>query len=130
MIDKGERNMDMKSETWRWIQELFDKHEAEQVAYLDFSGICHDCRGPAAVTVHRFNDGKIEVNGGAIHKIRQSDFPYFKCEHCLEADPVFRNFQPCEVFTRVVGYMRPVKQWNKGKKAEYAIRKNFNTDCA
>ncbi len=28
----------------------------------------------------------------------------------------------CEVYTRVVGYLRPVEQWNKGKKAEYANR--------
>jgi len=28
----------------------------------------------------------------------------------------------CEVYSRVVGYMRPVKQWNDGKQAEYSIR--------
>lgn len=31
----------------------------------------------------------------------------------------------CEVYSRVVGYIRPVKQWNKGKKAEYRDRKVF-----
>jgi ribonucleoside-triphosphate reductase len=31
----------------------------------------------------------------------------------------------CEVFSRVVGYIRPVSQWNKGKQSEYAIRKLF-----
>jgi ribonucleoside-triphosphate reductase len=31
----------------------------------------------------------------------------------------------CEVYSRVVGYMRPVKQWNDGKQAEYSIRKTF-----
>jgi len=29
---------------------------------------------------------------------------------------------PCEVYTRIVGYLRPVDQWNKGKQAEYAVR--------
>ena len=33
--------------------------------------------------------------------------------------------QPCEVYSRVVGYLSPVQQWNKGKKAEYASRKPF-----
>lgn len=33
--------------------------------------------------------------------------------------------QPCEVYSRVVGYLRPVKQWNKGKKAEWADRVSF-----
>ena len=28
----------------------------------------------------------------------------------------------CEVYTRIVGYLRPVDQWNKGKKAEYGNR--------
>lgn len=28
----------------------------------------------------------------------------------------------CEVYTRIVGYLRPVDQWNKGKQAEYADR--------
>ena len=30
-----------------------------------------------------------------------------------------------EVYSRVVGYLRPVKQWNDGKKAEYGMRKMF-----
>ncbi|HUV94270.1 MAG TPA: ribonucleoside triphosphate reductase [Anaerolineae bacterium] len=33
--------------------------------------------------------------------------------------------QPCEVYSRVVGYLRPVQQWNRGKKAEYDERKPF-----
>ena len=31
----------------------------------------------------------------------------------------------CEVYSRVVGYIRPVNQWNKGKKAEWKDRKPF-----
>jgi anaerobic ribonucleoside-triphosphate reductase len=30
---------------------------------------------------------------------------------------------PAEVYSRVVGYFRPVNQWNKGKKQEFADRK-------
>jgi len=33
--------------------------------------------------------------------------------------------QPCEVYSRVVGYLRPVKQWNEGKQAEFKDRKVF-----
>ena len=36
------------------------------------------------------------------------------CPHCGEA---------CEVYSRIVGYLRPVEQWNKGKKQEYGDRK-------
>ena len=32
----------------------------------------------------------------------------------------------CEVYSRVVGYLRPVDQWNDGKQAEYQIRRTFD----
>jgi ribonucleoside-triphosphate reductase len=32
---------------------------------------------------------------------------------------------PCEVYSRVVGYLRPVQAWNEGKQQEYADRKPF-----
>ena len=31
----------------------------------------------------------------------------------------------CEVYSRVVGYLRPVKQWNPGKRQEFSDRKTF-----
>jgi len=31
----------------------------------------------------------------------------------------------CEVYSRVVGYLRPLNQWNKGKQEEFALRKPF-----
>ena len=31
----------------------------------------------------------------------------------------------CEVYSRVVGYLRPVDQWNDGKQAEFAMRHTF-----
>lgn len=33
---------------------------------------------------------------------------------------------PCEVWTRVMGYHRPVSQFNKGKKSEHYARKHFS----
>ena len=30
-----------------------------------------------------------------------------------------------EVYSRVVGYLRPVKQWNNGKQAEFSMRRSF-----
>jgi anaerobic ribonucleoside-triphosphate reductase len=43
---------------------------------------------------------------------------HFDCPKCEEE-------QPCEVYSRVVGYLRPVGQWNAGKKAEYSERVTF-----
>lgn len=37
----------------------------------------------------------------------------------------------CEIYSRVVGYIRPVNQWNEGKQAEYADRVEFKVGgCA
>ena len=33
---------------------------------------------------------------------------------------------PVEVYSRVVGYYRPVQNWNTGKKQEFLERKHFN----
>lgn len=42
---------------------------------------------------------------------------YFKCPKC-ESE--------CEVYSRIVGYMRPINQWNIGKQQEFKDRKLFN----
>ena len=36
--------------------------------------------------------------------------------------------QETEVYSRVVGYLRPVKQWNNGKRAEFNMRKTFSPE--
>ncbi len=42
-----------------------------------------------------------------------------RCAHCN---------QETEIYSRVVGYLRPIKQWNDGKQAEYAMRHSYRTD--
>ncbi len=39
--------------------------------------------------------------------------------------PIKIKRQECEVYSRVVGYLRPVKQWNDGKQEEFLTRKTF-----
>ncbi len=47
---------------------------------------------------------------------------HYKCPKCkAEGKDV-----DCEVYSRIVGYLRPVQQWNDGKKAEFDERKLFN----
>jgi anaerobic ribonucleoside-triphosphate reductase len=31
----------------------------------------------------------------------------------------------CEVYSRIVGYLRPIQQWNEGKQAEWEDRRTF-----
>jgi hypothetical protein len=38
--------------------------------------------------------------------------------------------QPCEVWTRVMGYHRPVSAFNAGKKSEHEERQFFKEPCA
>ncbi len=37
--------------------------------------------------------------------------------------------QPCEIWTRVMGYHRPVASFNAGKKGEHAERRFFREAC-
>ena len=46
---------------------------------------------------------------------------HFKCPHCGKDS---------EVYSRVVGYLRPVSQWNEGKQAEYARRRVYRIPTA
>lgn len=32
---------------------------------------------------------------------------------------------PCEVYSRIVGYLRPVQDWNKGKQQEFSERRMY-----
>lgn len=36
--------------------------------------------------------------------------------------------QRCEIYSRVVGYLRPVKQWNQGKQSEFVDRKEYQVN--
>jgi ribonucleoside-triphosphate reductase len=38
--------------------------------------------------------------------------------------------QQCEVYSRVVGYIRPVDQWNPGKQSEFGDRSSFDSACS
>lgn len=81
--------------------------------------ICHDC-GKAIGKTEEYMPYKV---GSEI---------FTKCKTCHQKDSILRNFQKTEVYSRVVGYIRPVQQWNKGKQAEFADRLEYiaGTDCA
>ncbi|KXA99867.1 hypothetical protein AKJ47_01175 [candidate division MSBL1 archaeon SCGC-AAA261G05] len=42
---------------------------------------------------------------------------HFECPHCCKTT---------EVYSRVVGYYRPVQRWNDGKQEEFSERKQYN----
>ncbi|MCK5861507.1 MAG: ribonucleoside triphosphate reductase [Candidatus Hydrogenedentes bacterium] len=49
---------------------------------------------------------------------------YLRGEHpkCPKCDAA------TEIYARIVGYLRPVNQWNEGKQAEFAIRSRYSID--
>lgn len=82
--------------------------------------ICHDCKKEIELEGEEIKNGvflQYDDNGEKIG--------FLKCKECYEKDPSLANFRKCEVYSRVVGYLRPVQQWNEGKKAEYEKRKEF-----
>ena len=109
----------MQQITNKWILELLDLHPR-----IELLGKCHDCGADVTVLIDR--TGKdYEIRNGLVWKYQELDKPFFKCIKCVEANPRLTNFQPTEVYSRVVGYLRPVKQWNKGKQQEFSERKTF-----
>lgn len=54
-----------------------------------------------------------------VHGYINGEHPY--CPKCVVE-------QKAEVYSRVVGYIRPVEQWNDGKKAEFCDRKAFKVE--
>ncbi len=66
----------------------------------------------------------------------QCRLPYFTVTPTFSVCPVDGYFagevprcprcnEETEVYSRVVGYLRPLKQWNKGKREEFRTRKEF-----
>ena len=89
----------------------------------DFAGACHDCGRGVRVVSEKTAEGSISVRGGAVYE--SGGGLLFKCEDCFGRDKTVRKYRECEVYSRVVGYLRPVSQWNSGKLAEYGRRKTL-----
>lgn len=82
--------------------------------------VCHDCKQEIVLV-----DKKIK-NGVLLKYDNQGeDVMVFKCQTCYQKDPSLKNFRKCEVYSRVVGYLRPVNQWHIGKTQEFKERKTF-----
>ena len=101
-------------------------------------------RYTGGTVLHGFVGEKIENAEGLklLVKIICEKFklPYFTitptfsiCPNCGytagEHKVCLRCASECEVYSRVVGYLRPVQQWNKGKKEEFGLRKTYKL-CA
>ena len=102
------------------------KEDIEKGNFI-YRGLCHDCKTQVEVTAQLTEEGTIEIDGGCVYKVKEGieSIYFFKCADCFKKDKTLRKFRNTEVYSRVVGYLRPVQQWNNGKKAEYEMRKEF-----
>jgi len=101
------------------IVALMEKHETSELA---FEGRCADCEKNVCVVVTDKGNGEIMVTGGAAYGNAGTETFRAKCDVCFNRRKSLR-FQECDVYSRVVGYMRPVRLWNEGKQAEFRNRK-------
>jgi predicted nucleic acid-binding Zn ribbon protein len=93
-----------------------------------YRGTCHECGTLVEVTATLRKDGAIDIGGnGSVYKVKMGLEPkyFFKCKACFKSDKTLREFNEIEVWSRSVGYLRPVKQGNKGKQEEFKKRKLF-----
>lgn len=89
-------------------------------AYKKNAIYCYDCGKGLKVENKEIIGGKMLFYDDSGEKIK-----VFKCSSCFSKNPGLNSFRKCEVYSRVVGYLRPVGQWNMGKKMEYEDRKEF-----
>jgi anaerobic ribonucleoside-triphosphate reductase len=87
---------------------------------MEMNQKCHDCK--TAIDI----DGD-QIKNGVMLSYKESDKEYriFKCNDCYKASARLSGYKPCEVYSRVCGYLRPVGQWNQGKQQEYEERKEY-----
>ncbi|MCC7552417.1 ribonucleoside triphosphate reductase [Candidatus Micrarchaeota archaeon] len=114
-----------KIQDWKMTRELVKKIAHNfKLPYFTLTPTFSVC------PVHGYIAGEYEVcpkcdeEIGYAGMIRQLNQGKTIDQEILEATKKKRNY--CEVYSRVVGYIRPVKQWNAGKVEEYKERKVFD----
>ncbi len=107
------------------LRGMLKQQEADE---LVFKGKCHDC-GKEIEVAARIDDESAVAEGGSVYKVEppsvSEDNIFLKCEECFKQDNGLKKWRKTEVYSRVVGYLRPVEQWNKGKKTEWSMRKVY-----
>ena len=107
------------------IEEI--EKQLETTSRIEYEGKCHDCGKGVKVRISRDDKRAIVIEGGAVYNpvINDTKQLFFKCDNCFAKDNTLRKWRQIDVYSRVVGYIRPVSGWNKGKIEEFKQRKNF-----
>lgn len=62
-----------------------------------------------------------------VHGYVVGEHPFCPHEHTPEVADSYGGQVPCEVYSRVVGYIRPVQNWNEGKRQEFHERLPYDS---
>jgi hypothetical protein len=102
------------------IEKLFIRYKTNK---LGFRGLCYDCNKQVTIKADVDDDGKLTIQGGALYFTNWGG-TLMKCDECFNKDK--KVHRKIDVYSRIVGYMRPVDNWNIGKQAEWKRRKTIN----
>lgn len=84
---------------------------------------CWDCHKEIKIENKEIKNGKMLV-----YEHEKEKIVVFKCNECFSRSKELKNYQSCEVYSRIVGYLRPVQQWNLGKRVEFNQRKEYELE--
>jgi len=97
--------------------------EKKELPKIIVKEVCVDCNIGIV-----FKKNGLTILNGKLLKYQKLNGDYifvYKCDDCFKKNKELRNYQETEVYSRVVGYLRPIQQWNKGKQLEYKQKKNY-----
>jgi hypothetical protein len=108
------------------LEQLFIENKTTE---LFFEGYCYDCGKEVTVIASVKDNGELSISGGTVYKTEKGNpdksNTVLKCDDCFKKEPLLKR--KCEVYSRAVGYLRPISQWNLGKKQEWKNRTKFQT---
>ena len=106
-----------------FIVELLEKN-----GDFNITGKCIDCDKDVIVSVELIGESQIKIDGGALYQPPEAynyhEKTVYKCDDCFKIDS--QVHQRNEVYTRVVGYLRPKSQMNPGRVSEIEQRAMFH----
>lgn len=110
------------------IEDIKKEFEADpDLETLEWTGPCYDCGKETRIEIVAPPPGVevgLKITGGAVFAPWWDETETrIKCDSCYAKKQEVNREN--EVYSRIVGYLRPVKNWNKAKQAEFHDRKMF-----
>ncbi len=96
------------------------EREASEGLYGEEEVNCFDCGCEISADGEEIKNGTLLV-----YEDDGKEIFVFKCNDCFSKNEGIENYKECEVYSRIVGYLRPISQWNEGKRREYEERKEY-----